>query len=47
MALRIPRRDGLRGFALHDLPRLGPFRLERAQDAFERARAGMRAALLQ
>ncbi len=44
-ALRAPARPGLRAVALEGLPRLGPFRLERAAEAMERAAAGMRAAL--
>jgi len=44
-ALRVPRRSGLRAVALEGMPRLGPFRLERASEAMERAADGMRAAL--
>lgn len=44
-ALRAPSRPGLRAVALEGLPRLGPFRLERAPEAMEHAAAGMRAAL--
>jgi NTE family protein len=44
-ALRIPERPGLRAVALAGIPRCGPFRLERGAEAFERAAAGMRAAL--
>lgn len=44
-ALRIPARDGLAAVAIPGLPRLGPFRLERARDAFEAAAEGMRRAL--
>jgi NTE family protein len=44
-ALAIPERPGLRAVALPGLPRLGPFRLERGGEAFERAADGMRAAL--
>jgi len=44
-ALRVPEREGLRAVALEGLPRLGPFRLERAAEAMERAAEGMRAAL--
>jgi NTE family protein len=44
-ALRIPRRPGLRAVAVEGLPRLGPFRLERAAEAMERAAEGVRAAL--
>jgi NTE family protein len=43
-ALRIPARPGLRAVAPEGLPRLGPFRLERAPGAMERAPEGMRAA---
>lgn len=44
-ALRVPERPELRAVALDGLPRLGPFRLERAAEAMERAAEGMRAAL--
>jgi NTE family protein len=44
-ALRIPWRPGLVAVALHGLPRLGPFRLERAPEALALAAEGMRAAL--
>lgn len=44
-ALRVPERPSLRAVALEGLPRLGPFRLERAAEAMERAADGMRAAL--
>jgi len=44
-ALRIPVRPGLVAVALHGLPRLGPFRLERGAEALARAAEGMRAAL--
>lgn len=44
-ALRVPQLAALRAIALEDLPRLGPFRLERAAEAMARAAAGMRAAL--
>ena len=44
-ALRIPDRPGLVAVALHGLPRLGPFRLERAAEAMALAAEGMRAAL--
>jgi NTE family protein len=44
-ALRVPVRPGLRAVAIEGLPRLGPFRLERAAEAMERAAEGMRAAL--
>ena len=43
--LRVPERPRLRAVSLPDLPRLGPFRLERARDAFTLAAAGMRLAL--
>jgi NTE family protein len=44
-ALRLPDRPELRAVALDGLPRLGPFRLERAAEAMERAAEGMRGAL--
>jgi NTE family protein len=44
-ALRIPERLGLRAVALDGIPRCGPFRLDRARDAIERAAEGMRRAL--
>jgi NTE family protein len=44
-ALRIPARPDLRAVALDGIPRLGPFRLEQAREAMERAADGMRAAL--
>ena len=44
-ALRIPDRPSLRAVAIDGLPRLGPFRLGRAREAFEKAAEGMRAAL--
>jgi NTE family protein len=44
-ALRVPEREGLRAVVVEGLPRLGPFRLERAAEAMERAAEGMRAAL--
>jgi NTE family protein len=44
-ALRIPERPSLRAVALEGLPRLGPFRLERAAEAMARAADGMREAL--
>ncbi len=44
-ALRIPERPSLRAVAIPGLPRLGPFRLERAAEAMERAAEGMREAL--
>ncbi|MBK9519602.1 MAG: patatin-like phospholipase family protein [Anaeromyxobacter sp.] len=44
-ALRVPARPGLEAVALHGLPRLGPFRLERGEEALCLAAEGMRAAL--
>jgi NTE family protein len=44
-ALRVPDRPGLASVALHGLPRLGPFRLERGAEAMRLAAAGMRSAL--
>jgi NTE family protein len=44
-ALRVPERPHLEAVALEDLPRLGPFRLERAAEVMARAADGMRAAL--
>ena len=44
-ALRIPSRPGLVSVALHGLPRLGPFRLERGAEALALASEGMRLAL--
>jgi NTE family protein len=44
-ALRVPVRPGLQAVALEGLPRLGPFRLERAAEALSLAAEGMRAAL--
>jgi NTE family protein len=44
-ALRVPARPELRAVALEGLPRLGPFRLDRAAEAMEQAAEGMRAAL--
>jgi NTE family protein len=44
-ALRVPERPSLRAVALEGLPRLGPFRLERAAEAMARAADGMREAL--
>jgi NTE family protein len=44
-ALAVPVRPGLVAVALHDLPRSGPFKLERGAAAMEQAAAGMRAAL--
>jgi NTE family protein len=44
-ALAIPVRPGLVAVALHDLPRSGPFKLERGAAAMGQAAAGMRAAL--
>ncbi len=44
-ALRVPRRPGLRALAFDGLPRLGPFRLERAAEVMERAAEATHAAL--
>jgi NTE family protein len=44
-ALRVPERPGLRAVAIAGLPRLGPFRLERAGEALSLAAEGMLAAL--
>ena len=44
-SLRIPDRPSLRAVAIEGLPRLGPFRLDRAREAVEKAAEGMRAAL--
>jgi NTE family protein len=44
-ALRVPALPSLRALALEGLPRLGPFRLERAAEAMDRAAEGARAAL--
>lgn len=44
-ALRIPSRPSLRAIAIEGIPRMGPFRLERAGEAIERAADGVRAAL--
>jgi NTE family protein len=44
-ALAVPDRPGLVAVALQDLPRSGPFRLERGAEAMARAAEGMRAAL--
>lgn len=44
-ALAVPVRPGLQAVALHGLPRLGPFRLERGAEALRLAAEGMRAAL--
>lgn len=44
-ALRVPARPELRAVALEGLPRLGPFRLDRAAEAMEQAATGMRAVL--
>lgn len=41
----VPVREGMVTVVARDLPRLGPFRLKRAPDAFERARTAMKAAL--
>jgi len=44
-ALRVPERRALRAIATGGIPRMGPFRLERAAEAMERAAEGVRAAL--
>jgi NTE family protein len=44
-ALLAPRRSGMQVVAIQDLPRPGPFRLERGAEAMERAARGMREAL--
>ncbi len=44
-ALQIPDRPGLVAVALHGLPRLGPFRLERGDEVLALAAEGTRAAL--
>jgi NTE family protein len=44
-ALRIPARPSLRAVAIDGIPRMGPFRLDRAAEAMERAAEGTRAAL--
>lgn len=44
-ALRIPRRPGLVPLVFHDLPRVGPFRLQEGARAFDVARRAARAAL--
>jgi NTE family protein len=44
-ALRVPDLPGLHAVALEEIPRLGPFRLDRARDAMDRAAEGFRAAL--
>jgi NTE family protein len=44
-ALRIPDLPSLRAIAIEGLPRLGPFRLERAAEAMERAAEATRLAL--
>jgi NTE family protein len=44
-ALRLPERPALRALAFEGLPRLGPFRLERAGEAMERAAEATRARL--
>jgi NTE family protein len=41
----IPKRDGMVTVAIADLPRLGPFRLARGAEAFDRARAATKRAL--
>ena len=44
-ALHIPLRPDMHTVAIDELPRLGPFRLQRAREAVERAADGLRAAL--
>lgn len=44
-ALRVPARKDLASVVIPDLPRLGPFRLERGPLAFESAAQGMKRAL--
>jgi NTE family protein len=44
-ALRVPARPNLEAIATGGIPRMGPFRLERAAEAIERAAEGVRAAL--
>ena len=44
-ALRVPERPALRALAFDGLPRLGPFRLERAAEAMDRAAEATRVAL--
>jgi NTE family protein len=44
-ALRVPSRPSLRAVAIEGIPRLGPFRLERAAEAVRIAADGVRAAL--
>jgi NTE family protein len=44
-SLRVPERAGLRALVVEGLPRLGPFKLERGPEAFERAAEATRAAL--
>jgi NTE family protein len=44
-ALRVPQRGDMHTVAIDALPRLGPFRLQRAREAMERAAEGLRAAL--
>ena len=41
----IPKREGMVTIAIADLPRLGPFKLERGAEAFDRARAAAKRAL--
>lgn len=44
-ALEVPERAGLRALVVDGLPRLGPFKLEKGPEAFERAAEATRAAL--
>ena len=44
-ALRIPSRPGLQAIAVADVPRVGPFRLQRGRDAMERVAEAAREAL--
>ncbi len=44
-ALRIPERPRMQAVALHGIPRVSPFHLERGPEAMERAAEGMRSAL--
>ena len=44
-SLRVPERAGLRALVIDGLPRLGPFKLERGPEAFERAAEATRRAL--
>ena len=44
-ALAVPKRAGLRALVVDGLPRLGPFKLEKGPEAFERAAEATRTAL--